>query len=109
MTTCEQYDTLYEPLTNFSQATDAAICPFTADAGAGLGVPLFGLFVFGFIGLGLTIRVQHPAPILVAAILSAGLVAGSIPGTGATILALVLFFGLSGLGLYLYKRAQTSL
>lgn len=106
---CQQYDGLLEPLTNFSQATDIAICPFISDAGAGLGLPLFGLFVFGFVGLGLTVRVQHPGPLVVAGILSSGLVASSIPGVGAKILALVLFFGISGLGLYLYRRAQTSL
>lgn len=106
---CEQYNSLIEPLVEFNNASDAIICPFIADGGAGLGIALFGMLVFGFVGMGLTIRVQHPGPILVTGILTAGLVASTLPGVGAQILALILFFGISVMGLYVYRRAQTSL
>lgn len=102
---------LHEYLANFAgrDPLDAVICPYTQDAGAGMGMPVFALFVIGFLGLGLTVRTQHPGPILVCGILSAGLFAASIPGIAAKIFALVLFFGISALGLYLYQQAQTSL
>jgi len=106
---CQQYTELHDALTNFSSASDAVICAFSADGGAGLGLPLFGLLVFSFIGMGLTVRVQHPAPLVVAFVLTAGVAALSLPGAGAQILAIVLFFAIAGVSLYLYQRAQSSL
>jgi hypothetical protein len=106
---CDDYKNLWEALTDFSNPLDAGVCPFTSDLGAGMGLPLFTLFVFGFIGMGLTIRVQHPSPILVAGILSASVVTATLPGIAAKIMALILFFGLSALGLYIYSRARSTL
>jgi len=74
-----------------------------------MGIEVFALMFFGALGLGLTVRVQHPAPIIVAFILTAGVAALSLPGTAAQMLAIVLFFSLAGMGLYLYQRAQSSL
>lgn len=90
---------------------DAVICPFvqSSGGGAGMGLEVFSLFVIGSMGLALTIRAQHPGPILIAAILSAGLFATSLPGIALKIAALVLFFGIAGIGMILYRRAQTSL
>lgn len=106
---CKDYDNLWEILTDFANPLDAGICPFTSDMGAGMGVPLFGLFVFASIGFGISIRTKHPGPILVAGILSASLITASLPGIAAKIMALVMLFGLSALGLYLYSRARSTL
>lgn len=102
---------LHEYLSNFSGSDpiDAVVCPFTQEAGAGMGLPLFSLIVISSLGLGLTVRTQHPGPIMVCGILSAGLFATSLPGIGAKIFALVMFFGISAVGLYIYQQAQTSL
>lgn len=102
---------LIDYLGNFTgqDPINAVVCPFTQDAGAGMGLPLFGLFFFSMLGLGLTIRTQHPGPIVVAGMLSAGLVAASIPGIGANIMALVFVFAIGALGLYIYQKAQRSL
>jgi len=97
---------------NFTDPQDpirAVVCPFAQDAGAGMGLPVFSLLFFGAIGLGLTVRVQHPAPLVVAFVLTAGVAALSLPGAGAQILAIVLFFAIAGVSLYLYQRAQSSL
>lgn len=107
---CEDYNgNLHEALTNFSHVTDAGICPYTADAGAGLGLAMFGLFVFTSLGLGLTIRTRHPGPVMVGGILSSGMMAAALPGLAAKILALVLFAGISGIGIWIYSRARTTL
>lgn len=106
---CSDYDSLVEILTEFTYPPDAIICPFASDAGLGIGVALFGMFVFGFVGLGLSIRAQHPAPILVTGILSASLIASSVPGQVTTIIAIVIFFLLAGTGMIVYQRAQSSL
>lgn len=108
---CSDYSSLTDILQDVSgQALfDAAYCPFVSDMGAGLGSTVFGLFVFGALGLGLTVRTQHPGPIVVAGMLSAGVVAAQLPAGGVQIMALVLFFGIAVLGLYLYQRAQSSL
>lgn len=92
-----------------SDPVKAVTCPFVQDAGAGMGLTVFSLLFFGGVGLGLTIRTQHPAPVLVAGMLSIGTVALSIGGQAANIAMLVLFFGIAGLGLWLYARAQRSL
>lgn len=98
---------------NFSAGSQspikAGVCPFVQDAGAGMELAVFSVFVFGGVGLALTVRTQHPGPILVAGILVAGAVALSLPGLAAQVFALVLFFGLTALGMYLYQRARTSL
>lgn len=100
-------------LANFTgtDPLDAVICPFTQSAGggAGMGLGVFSLFVIGFLGLGLAVRTQHPGPILVAGMLSAGLFAASLPGIVLKITALVFFFGIAAAGLFLYQRAQTAL
>lgn len=100
---------LAEQLSDFDNLVELIRCVYTSDAGLGLDVAVFGLFLFGTLGMGLSIRTQHPAPILVAGILSSGVIAASIPGIAAKIFALVLFFGLVGLGLYVYQRTQRTL
>lgn len=88
---------------------DAAVCPFTSSAGASMPLAVLSLFVFGFIGLALAVRVQHPGPIVVAAILTASVVAASLPGIAAKILAIVILFTLTAGAMYLYSRAQSTL
>lgn len=108
---CSDYDDMAEPLRNFTAdaPADAVICPFASDMGAGMGMPVFAMFVFGFVGLGLTVRTQHPGPIMVAGMLSASFVAASLPGTVSKVFAVVLFFGIAGVSLYIYQRAKSSL
>jgi hypothetical protein len=102
---------LTDYLANFSgqQPIKAVVCPYAQDAGAGMGLGVFALFFFGSVGLALTVRTQHPGPLVVALMLSAGAVAFSVPGAAIEILALVFAFSIAALGIYLYKRAQTSL
>jgi len=102
---------LTDYLKNFtgSDPVDAVACAYAQDSGAGMGMPLFSMFLVSFMGLALTVRVQHPAPILVAAMLSAGLFATLVPGIISKIVAIVLFFGISALGLYVYNRAKSEL
>lgn len=104
---------LTDYLTNFTgqDPMNAVICPFAQSGGdgLGLGVPLVTLFVFGIVGLGLTVRTQHPGPILVAGILTIGAVAATLPGPGAQIAGIVLLFAIVGLGFMLYRRGKTSL
>lgn len=108
---CSDYNSLSEILQDVSgqQLFDAVVCPFTSDMGAGLGLNVFAMFVFGALGLALTVRTKHPGPVVVAGMLSAGVVAGQLPAGAVQIMALVLFFGIAVLGLYLYQRAQSSL
>jgi len=98
-------------LTNMSgqDPVKAVACPFIQDEGLGMGIIMFSMFFFGFIGMGLSYRVQHPGPLLVAGILTAGVVTLTIPSVLSTILTIVIFFGLSMLGIYLYQRAQGEL
>jgi|AKVG01.1.fsa_nt_gi hypothetical protein len=107
---CE-YSSLLDYLRHFNgqDPINSVVCPYTSDAGAGMGMPLFALFVIGVIFLALSIRAQHPGPILVAGILSIGLFATALPGQAAQIAALVLFFGLAGIIMYIYQRAQSAL
>lgn len=105
---CEDYDNLHEALSNFDAVSDGVICPYTSEMGAGMGLPLFGLFVFSMVGLGMTVRTQHPAPTVVGGILSASVVATAMPGGATKIMALVLFFGISAIGVYIYSRARTT-
>lgn len=90
---------------------NAIICPFaqSSGGGAGMGLPVFAMFVVGFLGLGLSIRAQHPGPVLVAGMLSMGLFATALPGIVLKVAALVFFFGIAAMGMYLYQRARTSL
>lgn len=106
---CSDYDHLYEALTDFNQLSDAALCPFTSDAGLGIGIALMGLFVFGTLGMGLTIRTQHPGPLVPTAILSAGTVAAALPGPAISVLAFVLFLAIAAIGIYIYSRARSTL
>lgn len=111
MAACSTYNSTADALGNFSgQAPiDAIRCAYVADYGAGMGEVVFGMFLFGFLGLGLTIRARHPAPIVVAGMLSAGLFATTLPGQVRKIFALVLVFGFMAGGLYLYQRFQSDL
>lgn len=108
---CEDYNTIEGALQNMTGTAplDAAFCPFAADYGAGMGEATFALFFFAFAGLGLTIRTQHPGPIMVAGVLSAAVVGSSVAGLGVEIFALVLFFGIAGVSLYIYQQAQQRL
>lgn len=96
---------------NFSTSAQApvktVVCAFTQ--GGGMGMTVFSMFFFGSVGLALTARTRHPAPLIVAGMLTIGVAALSIAGQAANIAALVLFFAITGLGLYLYSRAQSSL
>lgn len=100
-------------LGNFTgtRPVESVICPFAQSAGGGLGigVPLFALLFFGPIGLAMSVRIQHPGPILVAGMLTIGAVAATLPGQASQIVAIVFFFAIVGLGLYLYQRAKTTL
>lgn len=102
---------LTDYLKNFtgSDPIDAVACAYAQDNGAGMGFPLFAMFLISFMGLGLTLKAQHPAPILIAAMLSAGLFATLVPGIISKIAAIVLFFGIAALGLYVYNRAKSEL
>jgi hypothetical protein len=91
-----------------SNPFEALYCPFVQDAGAGMGMSLFALVFFSAIGLAMSVRIQHPGPILVAGMLSAAFVAASIPGQAATIMLLVFVMGIAALGLYLWQRAQAA-
>lgn len=97
---------------NFSTSPQApikvAVCPFV-QGGSGMPLAMFSMFFFGAVGLALANRIQHPAPLVVAAMLTAGVAALSIPGNAGSILALVLFFAIAGLGVWLYSRANSSL
>lgn len=86
----------------------ATVCAFT-EGGAGVPGPVLSLIVFGAVGLTLSIRVQHPGPLIVAFILTAGITAASAPAGGINILAIVLLAGIAVLGLYVYQQAQDSL
>lgn len=85
----------------------AAACPFID--GLGIGEAVFLLFVVGGIGMAMTIRVQHPGPLLVAFILVGGFFAAGLPGIVAKVLALLVFFGLAAAGLHVYQQAQSGL
>lgn len=108
---CEDYSNISDPLSNLSgnAPIDAVTCPYVADYGAGMGMTVFALFVFGGLGLALTVRSQHPGPLIVVSILGAGLLTPTLPGVAAKILALVLFFALAGVGLIIYQKMQSSL
>lgn len=100
-------------LKNFSglDPVNAAVCPYAQSGGGGLGlgVPLFTLFVIGPLGLALSVRAQHPGPVIVAGFLTIGAIAASLPGPAATVVAIVMLFSLAAFGLYIYQRAQSSL
>lgn len=86
----------------------APTCAFV-DGGAGIPGPVLSLVVFGVIGMTMSYRIQHPAPIVVSGILVAGIFTAGAPANMVNILGLVLFIGLSIAGLYLYQRAQSAL
>lgn len=88
---------------------DAIICPFAGPNGAGMGVEVFALLVIGVLGLGLAVRAQHPAPILVAGMLSAGLFATALPGAAGIIFALVMLVGIMAAAFFLYQRSKRAL
>jgi hypothetical protein len=104
---------LVDYLANFSgqDPIDAVVCPFvqSSGGGAGMGMGVFGLFFIGFLGIGLTIRTQHPGPLVIALMLSAGLFATALPGIAVKIGALVLLFMITAVGFYLYQTAKGSL
>lgn len=86
----------------------AVVCAFV-DGGAGMPPVVLSLMVFGTVGLALTYRVRHPAPIMVSFMLTAGVAAINTPAGAVNILAVGLFVGLSALGMYIYSRARTTL
>lgn len=102
---------LQDYLGNFTIPSDAVVCPFVQDAGGGLGLglPLFALLFFGPLGLAMAVRIQHPGPIVVAGMLTIGAIAASLPGQAAQIAAIIMFFAIMGIGLYIYQRASSSL
>lgn len=104
---------LQDYLTNFTglDPVNAGICPFVQSdgAGLGLGLPLFALLVLGPLGLGMTVRMQHPGPLLVAGMLTIGAIAANLPGQAAQIGAIVFFFAIAGIGLFLYQRFNRAL
>lgn len=102
---------LVDYLTNFTgqDPVKSVTCAFAQDAGAGMGLTVFSLFFFGGIGLALTARAQHPGPLVVAMMLTGGVVTFSLPGIAAKVAMLVMLFAISALGIYLYARAQSSL
>jgi len=104
-------DNLVDYLSNFTgqDPVKSAVCPFAQDAGAGMGLSVFSLFFFGAIGLAISVRVQHPGPVLVAVMLTGGVAALSLPGQAVVVVWIVLLFGIAALGIYLYARAQNSL
>lgn len=111
MPSCSTYNSTADALGNFTgqAALDAIRCAYAADYGAGMGDAVFGMFVFTFLGMGLTIRSRHPAPIVVAGMLSAGLFATTLPGQVRKIFAFILVIGFMAAGLYLYQRFQSDL
>lgn len=108
---CSDHQNLTDPLQNMTgQAPlDAVVCPYAAGYGADLGMALVVLFIFAPLGLGLTVRAQHPGPLVVMGIFSAALIAGSLPSIAAKILALVLFFSIAGVSLIIYQKMQSGL
>lgn len=104
---------LADYLANFTaqDPINAVVCPFaqSGGGGAGMGMGVFSLFFVGMLGLGLTVRAQHPGPLVVSLILSAGLFATSLPGIALKIGALVLFFFIGAMGMFIYRNAQNSL
>lgn len=112
MAYCNKTTAVIDYIKNWSEPqapVKAVTCAYTSDPGAGMGLEMFSLFVFGAIGLGITIRTRHPAPLLVTAILTASVITLSAPGDGVQILGLTLFFGLTALWFYLYSRANNEL
>lgn len=107
--TCNKPE-LADYLTNFSGTDPLRVvyCPFVQDAGAGMGLTTFSMIFFGAIGIALTIRTQHPAPIVVAGILSAGVIAPQLPGGGARIFAVALFLAISAIGFVIYRLLNNS-
>lgn len=107
---CTDYNSTADALSNFTGEAplDAITCTYSADWGLGMG-SAFLMFVIGFMGLGLTVRARHPGPVVIAGMLSAGVLAASLPGIVAKIFALVIFIGFTAAGLYVYQRAQSSL
>lgn len=104
---------LADYLTNFTgmDPLNAIVCPFAQSGGGGLGlgVGMVSLFVFGALGLALTVRTQHPGPMLVSGMLVIGAIAVSLPGQAAQIVAVVFLFGLIAVAFMLYRRAQNTL
>lgn len=109
MPPCSQYSSLADILLDAPNKINAIVCAYSSDMGTGMGMAVFMLLFFAPLSLAFSARVQHPGPILVVGILSAGLVANSLPGIAAKLFAIVLFFGIAGVGLIIYKRAQTTL
>lgn len=106
---CSDYDELYQALTDFSEPVDAVMCPFTSSMGLGVETALFALVVFGALGMGLSIRVQHPGPLVPAAMLSASVIASPLPGGAVSVFAFLLIAVISAMGIYVYSRARTEL
>lgn len=100
-------------LQNFTglDPVNSVVCPFAQSDGSGLGmgIPLFALVVLGPLGLAMTVRMQHPGPLIVAGMLTIGAIAANLPGQAAQIGAIVFFFAIAAIGLFLYQRFKRSL
>lgn len=107
---CSAYNSTAEALRNFTGTApiDAVTCQYSAGWGLGMG-PTFLMFIFATMGLAMAIRTRHIGPVLVAGMLSAGVVAASLPGIVAKMFAFALLIGIAVAGLMLYQRAQGAL
>jgi len=108
---CEEGNSLLYWLKSFqgSDVAGAGTCPYVSDLGGGIPMSVFALFVFGMVGLALSVKAQHPGPVVVSLILSAAVVARSVPGIATRLVAIVILFILVGGSLYLYQRSQSAL
>lgn len=86
----------------------APVCAFV-QGGAGVPGVVLSLVFFGTVGMALSYRVQHPGPIVVAGLLTAGSAALSSPGSMMNIVGIVVFLGISVAGIYIYTRMQRTL
>ena len=97
---------------NFSTSPQApvkaVVCPFV-QGGSGMPLAVFSMFFFGAVGLALANRIQHPAPLIVAAMLTATVAMASMVGNAANVFAIVIFVTIAGLGVWLYSRANNAI
>jgi hypothetical protein len=107
---CGDYNSTTDALGNFSGSApiDAITCTYSADWGLGMNAT-FGLFVFGMLALAVSVRTRHPGPVIIAGMLSASVIAVSLPGIAAKIMALAILGGLTVAGLAIYQRMQGAL
>lgn len=107
---CSDHSKLWQHLADFdgNAPVDAVICSFTSDAGAGMGMPIFALLVFGGVGLAYSIYHQSVAPLFVAAIFSGPVFMALIPSPAVRIVVFFAVIALTVAGYTIYQRAHTS-